>query len=188
MPDYPVGIIFCRNSSRNGWSFHPKIRKKLIADHQGKSILHLFGGASTFGTRLDIDPITQPDVIGDAWLPPFAAKSFDVVILDPPYFHLDAQTKTALFRAAGHIARERVVWWHTVYASGSGGLSIEEAWLVKTGDSCHVRTLQYFRIRERLGPVKYFVRGPAMKYNRWIAGQQSLPGLEASPAGVKTRR
>jgi hypothetical protein len=159
VPNYPVGLIFCGNSRRNGWSFHPKIRKKLIADTEGKSVLHLFGGASTFGTRLDIDPATRPDVLGDAWLPPFACGSFDVVILDPPYFHLNAQTKTALFRAAGFIARERVIWWHTVYASGSGGLQVEQAWLVKTGDSCHIRTLQYFRIVARPGPVATFLRG-----------------------------
>jgi hypothetical protein len=188
MPGYPVGIIFCGNSRRNGWSFHPKIRKKLIADHEGKSILHLFGGASTFGTRMDIDPLTQPDILGDAWLPPFACRSFDVVILDPPYFHLSAQTKTALFRAAGYIARERVVWWHTVYVSGSGGLQPEASWLVKTGDSCHVRTLQYFRIKDRPGPVKNFLRGPAMKYNRWLAGQLTLPGAEQVHSGLRVKR
>jgi hypothetical protein len=131
VPNFPVGLIWCGNSRRNGWSFHPKIRKKLITDTEGKSVLHLFGGASTFGTRQDIDPITKPDVIADAWLPPFACRSFDVVILDPPYFHLSAQTKTALFRAAGFIARERVIWWHTIWVTGSGGLQPEAGWLVK---------------------------------------------------------
>ena len=179
MPNFPVGLIWCANSRRNGWSFHPKIRKKLIADTEGKSVLHLFGGASTFGTRIDIDPVTRPDVIADAWLPPFACRSFDVVILDPPYFHLSAQTKTALFRAAGFIARERVIWWHTVWVSGSGGLQPEAGWLVKTGDSCHVRCLQYFRITSRPGPVRHFLRGPAMKYNKWLHQPATLPFSEA---------
>jgi hypothetical protein len=166
---YPVEVLWCPNLRGNGWSFHPTVRKKLLADTHGKSVLHLFGGASTFGIRLDVDPVTRPDVIGDAWLPPFRPLSFDVVIIDPPYFHLSAQTKTALLRAAGTIARERVIWWHTVWISASGGVSLERAWLVRTGDSCHVRCLQYFTIAARPGPVKRFLRGPAMKYNRWLA-------------------
>lgn len=130
---YPVEVLWCPNLRGNGWSFHPTVRKKLLADTHGKSVLHLFGGASTFGIRLDVDPVTRPDVIGDAWLPPFRPLSFDVVIIDPPYFHLSAQTKTALLRAAGTIARERVIWWHTVWISASGGVSLERAWLVRTG-------------------------------------------------------
>ena len=75
---------------------------QLHADAQG-----IRGGAlrSTFGVRLDVDPATNPDVIGDAWLPPFAKDSFDVVILDPPYVRFNAQVKCALFRAAGWVAR-----------------------------------------------------------------------------------
>ena len=80
------------------------MRKLLQADTEGKSVLQLFGGLSDFGIRLDIDPTVRPDVIGDAWVPPFKRDSFDVVIIDPPYFRLNAQEKNALFRAAGWIA------------------------------------------------------------------------------------
>lgn len=73
----PVHVLWCPNARRgrsNGWSFPPTVGAQLRADFAGKSILHLFGGRSTFGTRMDIDPIVTPDVIADAWLPPFGYK------------------------------------------------------------------------------------------------------------------
>lgn len=168
---YDVEVLWCGNQRRgrgNGWTFPPNVRKRIQEDCQGKSVLQLFGGRSTFGTRLDIDTQTSPDVIGDAWLPPFARESFDVVILDPPYIRFNAQEKTALFRAAGFIARERVIWFHTVWMAGTGGVKPEKAFLVRVGDACSVRCLQYFRVVDRPGPVPRFLRGPAMKYNRWL--------------------
>jgi len=48
-------------------------------------ILQPFGGMSTIGTRMDIDPLLEPDVVGDAHDLPFPDESFDCVILDPPY-------------------------------------------------------------------------------------------------------
>ena len=178
---YPVEILWCGNNRGLGWSFPGPVRRRLQEDFAGKSILHLFGGHSSFGTRLDIDPNTVPDVIGDAWLPPFRSQSFDVVVLDPPYFHLNAGTKTALFRAAGYIARETVVWFSTWWASGTGGLKPEKAWLVRVGDQCQIRCLQYFHVTERPGPVPHFKRGPAMRYNRWLHQPQGLPLYEVSP-------
>jgi hypothetical protein len=176
----PPEILWCPNThaggNANGWRFPNAVRKHLIAEFGDKSVLQLFGGLSTFGVRLDVDPIVRPDVIGDAWLPPFRRDSFGVVILDPPYFHLNAQMKTALFRAAAWIARDYVVWFSTVWQGASGGLRLERSWLVRVGDSCHVRCLQYFTIKDKLGPVAQFNRGPAMKYNRWLAGQRDLPG------------
>jgi tRNA1(Val) A37 N6-methylase TrmN6 len=41
---------------------------------------------------MDIDPIVEPDIVADAWAPPFGKDSFDVVILDPPYNHINAAT------------------------------------------------------------------------------------------------
>jgi hypothetical protein len=158
----------------------------LQSDTAGKSVLHLFGGRSTFGFRMDVDPIVRPDLIGDAWLPPFRRESFDVVILDPPYFTMNAQVKTGLFRAAGYIARERVIWFATQWQAASGGLRAEKAYLVRVGDSCQVRCLQYFTIAERFdGKPRPSSRGPAMKYNRWIAQPQMLPfsQAEASVSG-----
>jgi hypothetical protein len=174
----PVEVLWCGNSRKghaNGWSFPARVRRHLEAECAGKSVLHLFGGRSKFGTRMDIDPITRPDVIADAWMPPFRTQSFDVVILDPPYVHINAQMKTALFRAAGWIARERVIWFSTIWMAGSGGLFPEKAFLVRVGDSCYVRCLQYFTVRDRRGPVKHFARGPQMRYNKWLAGCMPLP-------------
>lgn len=138
-------------------------------------MLHLFGGRSSFGTRIDVDPFVHPDVIADAWLPPFRAQSFDVVCLDPPYIHLNGKMKDSLFRAAAFIARVRVIWFSTTWCAASSGLQTEAAWLVRVGDFCQVRSLQYFRIAKRLPPVTHFTRGPAMKYNRWLAQPEMLP-------------
>jgi hypothetical protein len=157
--------------------FPKTVERQLIADCEGKTVLQLFGGRSTFGTKLDIDPYTKPHVLGDAWLPPFRQDSFDVVIIDPPYISLNAQLKHALFCAANNVARERVIWFSTVWMAASSGLSAEKAYLVRVGDSCNTRCLQYFRIREKMQPVERFKRGLQMKYNRWLAQPQALPGV-----------
>lgn len=155
--------------------FPRAVEKKLIEDCRGLSVLQLFGGRSSFGIRLDVDPLIRPDVIGDAWLPPFAKDSFDVVIIDPPYTSMNAQTKHALFCAANYVARSRVIWFSTIWVAASSGLATEKAYLVRVGDSCNVRCIQYFRIRKKMEPVKRFKRGPQMKYNRWIIQPQHLP-------------
>jgi SAM-dependent methyltransferase len=54
-------------------------------------ILHPFGGMAEIGTRVDLNPTVQPDVVGDAHNLPFADGSFDCVILDPPYSDEEAQ-------------------------------------------------------------------------------------------------
>jgi hypothetical protein len=48
--------------------------------------------------------------------------------------------------------------------------------MVRVGDNHYVRCLQQFRRTERVvTPLKHFTRGPAMKYNRWLNGNHSLP-------------
>ena len=191
---YDVGVLWCPNPSgnrapvtsmggRTGWVFPRAVEKHLIADCAGSSVLHLFGGRSSFGTRQDIDPEVRPDVFADAWLPPFREGSFDIVILDPPYVRFNSQVKNSLLRAAAYVARRRVVWFSTQWISQCSGLSTEAAWLVRVGDNCHVRCLQYFRIRERLPPQKHFARGPAMKYNRWLRQPQGLTLFPEALAG-----
>jgi hypothetical protein len=175
-----VEIMWCPNNGKNRgnlWSFPPKVRKQLQEDAESSTILHLFGGRSTFGTTLDIDPIVRPNVIGDAWMPPFQDDSFDTVILDPPYTHLNVDARIALLRQAARIARRRVVWFHTLWIPTTSGLKPERSWLIRVGDNCHVRCLQYFSVAhpKTIPPVTYFSRGPAMKYNRWIAQPSALP-------------
>jgi len=176
-----VEVIWCANRStpnrRNGWSFPPAVRRQIEQDSEGLTVLHLFGGRATFGSRLDIDPTTRPDVVGDAWLPPFARDSFDVVILDPPYFRLNQQEKQALLAGAAWVARRRVVWFHTIWIASDTRLHAERAWLVRVGDTCYVRCLQYFQVstERKRPPKRFFDRGPAMKYNRWLNGEMQLP-------------
>lgn len=164
-----------KNGKGLGWQFPKAVEKLLREDCAGGSVIHFFGGRSRFGTRIDIDPIVSPDVIADAWLPPFRNESFDTVILDPPYVAINAQMKNALFREASCVARQRVIWFHTIWISTPPGLVPEKSYLIRVGDNCHARVLQYFTIRKRYEHTRFFKRGPGMKYNRWLAQPQGLP-------------
>jgi hypothetical protein len=169
----PIEVLVCRSNPRrggDGWAFPKDVRSLLVDETKDLTVLHLFGGKADFGTRLDIDPTLHPDVIGDAWLPPFAKDSFDVVIMDPPYignFRTMSNQKTrALFAAAAWIARRRVVWFHTVWIESPARCILEKAWLVKVGRHCNVRCLQFFTptsSAEKVPPVKFFSRGPAIR-------------------------
>lgn len=157
---------------------------------EGKRVLQLFGGFSKWGVRTDIDPVTRPDVIADAWLPPFKKDAFDVVILDPPYYGINQQMKSALLRGAAYIARERVIWFHTMWVAADTALQLDRTWLVRVGDSCACRCIQEFLVRpgKRRAPVLHFTRGPAIKYNRWLAGQVGLPFDRGSSASTPTTK
>lgn len=124
---------------------------------------------------MDIDPVTRPDVRADAWLPPFVKNAFDVVILDPPYLSINQQMKQQLLRAAAYIARTQVIWFHTMWIAADAQMRLDRAWLVRVGDSCAVRCIQVFTVpKVKVLPRNYFTRGPAMKYNRWLAGELKL--------------
>ncbi len=97
----------------------------------GQRVCQLFGGLAKFGTRLDIDRTVRPDVLGDAWLPPFRKDAFDVVILDPPYVSINQQMKQQLLRGAAYIATRHVIWFHTMWIAGDAGCQMERAWLVR---------------------------------------------------------
>ena len=175
-----IGIIWCANQRQgasNRWSFPPAVDRHLRELTKGKRVCHLFGGLAKFGVRCDIDPQVRPHVITDAWLPPFVKDAFDVVILDPPYLGINQQMKNALFRGAAYIACESVIWFHTMWIAGDICVSLRRSWLVRVGDSCACRCLQEFRVRpgDKPMPQPHFTRGPAIKYNRWLAGQMGLP-------------
>jgi len=175
----PVGVLWCPNSAgsrANGWCFPRAVEKHLRELTQAKRVGQLFGGRASWGIRLDIDPTTRPDVHGDAWLPPFRRDAFDVVILDPPYITINQQMKQQLLRAAGFVAREKVIWFHTTWIAGDGACRLERGWLVRVGNSCAVRCIQVFASSpDKTPPRPYFTRGPAVKYNRWINGPGRLP-------------
>lgn len=171
-------VLWCPNNHGErgaGWSFPRAVERQLLDLTKGMRVLQAFGGASRFGMKLDVDPITQPDVIGDAWLLPFKRSAFDVVILDPPYFHLNQQMKAELLRAAAWCASRWVIWFHTIWISGDRHCSYERGWLVRVGDTCACRCLQVFRVsEEKRRPAPAFTRGPAMRYNRWLTPQIPL--------------
>lgn len=180
-PRPPCEILWCpnvKNADRAiaGWSFPQEVEDKIRELCDGSTILHLFGGHARFGVRLDIDPKTRPHVIGDAWMPPFAMASFETVILDPPYFTMDREMLGQLMAAASYVARSHVIWLHQLWAPSQFGLSLAKAWMVRVGDNHYVRCLQQFRRNTRvMRPPQKFTRGPAIKYNRWLAQPQGLP-------------
>ena len=175
---YPE-ILWCRSNQRagvDGWSFPRDVERTILRECEGLSFVHLFGGRASFGTRLDIDPLTHPHVIGDAWLPPFARDSFDVAVLDPPYVGeyraMSNDRLRSLFRAAAWIARKRVIWFHTCWVESPARCVRGKTWLVRVGRHCQVRCLQFFEVppaERKLPPVARFNSGPAMKYNRWLS-------------------
>lgn len=138
-------------------------------------MLHLFGGMSKFGVRLDIDRVVKPHILGDAWLPPFAENSFDVVVIDPPYSYMTQYERHALFHAAGFVAREMVVWFDTIWAADYRALKLRKCWLVRPRSNCYIRCLQIFKKVGSIYPVRDFKRGPAKKYNRWLSQPRGLP-------------
>lgn len=187
--------LWCPNvraGSSNRWSFPPAVEKLLVKLTEGKSVLQLFGGLSRFGLKLDLDRTTRPHVIGDAWMPPFRKDAFDVVILDPPYAGINQQMKQHLIRGAAFVAKESVYWFHTQWVAPDSGMRRERSWLIRVGDSCACRCLIEWRVTDRPKPIPilHFTRGPALKYNRWLAGGVSLPfgPSEASDAVVPGSR
>lgn len=151
-------------------------------------VVQLFGGRAAFGTRLDIDTTVRPHVIGDAWLPPFVRDAFDVAILDPPYVSINQEMKQQLLRGAAYVAREHVIWFHTMWIASDSRLRFERGWLVRVGDSCAVRCIQVFTVpAEKSVPRLHCSRGPAIRYNRWLGGQLPLlvePRGERRDAGI----
>lgn len=81
----------------------------------GKS-LHLFCGKSQLGdVRVDIDPDNHPTLCGDlfdkSFLNKFESKSFDTVLLDPPY-NAKFQKMHDVLNAVHRIARSRIIFQH----------------------------------------------------------------------------
>jgi hypothetical protein len=177
-------LLWCGSnpkSGKDGWTFPRAVKRCILERTGGGSVLHLFGGMADFGVRMDIDPSTEPHVIGDAWLPPFQRDVFDTVIMDPPYIggfaSMSDQKTRCLFAAATWIARKRVVWFHTIWLESPARCRLEKGYLVRVGRSCAVRALQFFTVPSpdrKLNPVEHFERGPAIKYNRWLKQPQGL--------------
>lgn len=178
----PLGIFWCGNLNVKRiekWAFPPQVERYLREYCAGHSTLHLFGGKAKFGTRLDVDLHTRPDVIGDAFVPPFAASSFDIVILDPPYppyLHLGPSTVRPLLMNAAYIARRQVIWFAPVWASTYRWLRLERSYSGRVADYAEIRMLQFFRpTYPKMRPVDRFTHGPAVKYNKWLLQPQGLP-------------
>lgn len=139
---------------RKTWRWPEEVDELLRSETGGVRVLHLFGGRATWGTKLDIDPLTRPTVRGDAFRPPFACGSFDSVIVDPPYYSRTGQDVWAtVLRPAACLAR-RTVWWFSEDSAGGHhhGLKLNRWWVVLTGDNHRPRLLcEFLRRRHPTG-------------------------------------
>jgi len=141
------GFILFRNYKRT-WSLPKEFERKIMDETSDGSVLHLYGGLSSFGTRLDMDPFTQPHVLGNALYPPFKCKTFDYVVMDPPFVDLRSGVAMNLIVPAACIARKKVFWTHTHWPLRNGlGLRMNRWWL---GSPCAmgapVRLLIEYRV------------------------------------------
>lgn len=123
---WAVGSLFV-NPTRYPGSYPRTVLERLQAvfpDVRERRTLHLFAGSVPKGlhTRVDINPDTTPDVVGNAYDLPELLRGrgpFDLVIADPPYTGPDARKrygttpidKARVFRAmaatreiVGHVA------------------------------------------------------------------------------------
>ncbi len=127
------GFLLFRNYKRT-WSFPREVERLIMDETCDGTVLQLYGGLAKFGTRIDLDPKTHPDILGNALYPPFRCKSFDYVVVDPPYTDLKAGIAMQIITPAGCIARKKVFWVHTHWPLRSGlGLRLSRWWL---GSQC----------------------------------------------------
>jgi len=158
------GLMTC-SAYRRTWAFPAEVEELLRAETAGLSVLHLFGGQAGWGVRLDSDPATRPQVVGNAFFPPFKCESFDVVLCDPPYKSSNGLYAYCLVPAAC-LARRRVWWFSTdALAAWYHGLRLLRWWAVMP--SSH-------------GPLRYLAefdrtRHPRSCYPRPGKGARSLP-------------
>jgi hypothetical protein len=171
----PIEVFWCGNlTTKRGekWNFPPQVNRYLREYCAGRSTLHLFGGRAKFGVRMDIDPLTEPDLIADAFLPPFAESSFDVVILDPPYrpyMDLGPDQVRPLLMNAAWLARQEVIWFAPCWVDGYRFLRLERSYMVRVAQYAELRALQFLRpTLPKWKPATHFSRGPQIKYNRWL--------------------
>jgi hypothetical protein len=115
---------------RRTWAFPAEVERLLIDETValGWSTLHLYGGLARFGVRLDVDPVTRPHVMGNALYPPFACKSFDAVILDPPYDDLRSGVALQILAPAVCLARRKIFWFHTHWSGNALGIRLLRWW------------------------------------------------------------
>jgi len=67
------------------WSWKKDLDFFFLKKFKNKTILNFPCGMSKIGTRADLDPSVNPDIIADLMNSKFKPNSFDVVICDPPF-------------------------------------------------------------------------------------------------------
>ncbi len=113
-----------------------------------REVLHQFGGRAEYGTRVDLNPETEPDVIGDAHELPFEDNSFDLVVCDPPYSDEEARDlygtppvrQGQWMREAVRVSRRYVATYHVRMLPRPSGTELVRVIviLLRTGHSARV--------------------------------------------------
>jgi hypothetical protein len=83
--------------------------------------VHVCCGHSQLGdVRVDSDPLTNPDVLGDATNLPFADREFASILCDPPYNGKFQWNHDVLHQLA-RVASKRVVFQHWFIPANANG-------------------------------------------------------------------
>ena len=127
-----------------------------------QSVLHVCSGGlgpETRGVRVDIRPEVLPDVVADGRSLPFAAESFDAVLIDPPYsqeyaehlYGTDYPRPSALLREAARVLRPNrfVGMVHFLVPRPEPGLRFVEVRGITTGCGYRIRALTVFQKQPR---------------------------------------
>ena len=92
------------------------IKERLI----GQS-LHVCCGKSKLGdVRLDMDPLVEPDMVGDATNLPFENESFGTVLCDPPY-NGQFQWNHDMLKELARVAKQRIIFQHWFIPANADG-------------------------------------------------------------------
>jgi hypothetical protein len=118
-----------------------------------RSLLQPFGGRAELGTRVDLNPELEPDVVADAHELPFDDASFEVVLLDPPYSNEEARDiygtpklRRGIYSAeAVRVARRQVVTYHVRMQPRPRGTYLERVVVVLLRSGHTARICQIFR-------------------------------------------
>lgn len=101
------------NSTRYYGAYPPRFLDKLMAffpDMTPADILHVFSGSLPAGpyTRVDVNPLLEPDVVGDVYDAPALFRDrapFGLVVADPPYSDDDAEKYGTVMVDRGRVTR-----------------------------------------------------------------------------------
>jgi ubiquinone/menaquinone biosynthesis C-methylase UbiE len=123
MTDYPT--------LEDAWIWPDRV-ERLFREHATGDTLHICCGTSDVGdVTVDVDSDRDPDVVADMRELPFAPATFDTVICDPPWHHIQAVGKKhSLFFDALELLRPGgILLWNAYTVPTSEQAELEQLWV-----------------------------------------------------------